>query len=168
MCYENLRNLFRPENIRVLFVGESRPANGTFFYLGNSNLASFTRQAFESALEKQFPDIISFLYCFSKSGCFLDDLCPEPVNNLPPNERHAQRLGNIPLLAERLAEYQPQFLIVTPMSIHNSVAEAVNLSGIEPLEHCTLPFPAMNHQHQYVTLLTEFLNQIEIKSIFTC
>ena len=168
MCYENLRTLFRPENVRVLFVGESRPVNGTFFYLGNSNLANFTRQTFEFVLGKQFPDALSFLYCFSKSGCFLDDLCPEPVNHLPNGERHAQHLENIPLLAERLAEYQPRYLIVTPMRIGDAVAEAVNLSGIEPLAQCVLPFPAQGHQQQYVNQLTEFLNMIEIKSIFTC
>lgn len=168
MCYENLRNLFKPNEVRVLFVGESRPAKGNFFYMGNSNLARYTRLAFESALGKQFPDMLSFLYCFSKSLFFLDDLCPEPVNHLPNWERHAQHLENIPLLAERLAEAQPSYLIVTPMAICAAVEEAVNLSGIELLDQCVLPFPAQGHQQEYVNQLTEFLNQIEINSIFTC
>jgi hypothetical protein len=35
---ESLRQSYRPQQVRVLFVGESPPAGGTFFYRANSNL----------------------------------------------------------------------------------------------------------------------------------
>jgi len=36
--YKALRLSYKPPQIKVLYVGESRPQNGTFFYLGNSIL----------------------------------------------------------------------------------------------------------------------------------
>ena len=36
--YENLRNHYKPDKVEVLFVGESRPQGGTFFYQGDSTL----------------------------------------------------------------------------------------------------------------------------------
>ena len=50
MTTEELRRRYRPETVRALFVGESPPAGGTFFYAANSNLYRFTEQAFRAAL----------------------------------------------------------------------------------------------------------------------
>src|SRR6516162_7152522 len=49
---DTLRDSYCPERITTLFVGESPPINGRFFYDGNNSLLKFMRQAieFESAL----------------------------------------------------------------------------------------------------------------------
>ncbi len=44
--FEELRLRYRPKKVGVLLVAESRPAGGTFFYAGNSNLVRYTEQAF--------------------------------------------------------------------------------------------------------------------------
>src|SRR5947199_2008929 len=77
---ESLRRRYRPADIRILFVGESPPAGGTFFYAANSNLYYATEAAFRQAV----PDLLSgdFLDDFRALGCFLDDLCLRPVNHL--------------------------------------------------------------------------------------
>lgn len=36
---EQKRRRYRPQKVRVLLIGESAPANGTFFYRGDSSLA---------------------------------------------------------------------------------------------------------------------------------
>jgi hypothetical protein len=38
MDIEALRLSYKPEHIKILFVGESAPASGKFFYKGNSML----------------------------------------------------------------------------------------------------------------------------------
>ena len=48
--YENLRNNYKPNNVDVLFVGESRPQGGTFFYQENSALYRETKKAFNQYL----------------------------------------------------------------------------------------------------------------------
>ena len=45
-CHEELRARYRPDKVRVLFVGESPSASGEFFYLGNSRLYHAFREAF--------------------------------------------------------------------------------------------------------------------------
>ncbi len=73
---EKLRESFKPDNIKVLFVGQSAPKSGAFFYDGNPH--SFTtniRKTFESALEMEFEDNNEFLNYFKSKECYLDDLC---------------------------------------------------------------------------------------------
>lgn len=49
--FERLRARYRPERIVALFVGQSPPAGGTFFYFANSNLYRHTERAFREALD---------------------------------------------------------------------------------------------------------------------
>jgi hypothetical protein len=58
---EDLRARYRPRDVDVLFIGESPPAGGTFFYAANSNLYYATEEAFRRGV----PEILS--------GDFLDD-----------------------------------------------------------------------------------------------
>lgn len=89
---ELLRRRYLPKEVRVLFVGESPPSGGTFFYAANSNLYFATQEAFvaaSSALEGK-----DFLEEFRRMGCHLDDLCLEPVNHLDARDpaRRAARV----------------------------------------------------------------------------
>ena len=78
MDTEELRKSYKPDKVKILFVGESPPAGGTFFYNANSNLYRNTKKAFEIALEKEWS--YDFLSDFKKMGCYLVDLCLIPVN----------------------------------------------------------------------------------------
>jgi hypothetical protein len=44
---EETRRSFRPAKIATLFVGESAPAAGVFFYYGNSGMTRYMRRAIE-------------------------------------------------------------------------------------------------------------------------
>jgi hypothetical protein len=78
-----LRKLFRPPKVNVLFIGESPPAGGTFFYQADSRLYQRTRAAFGRAFGRSMPEGAEFLREFQRLGCYLEDLCAEPVNRLP-------------------------------------------------------------------------------------
>ena len=82
---ESLRHLHKPAQIRWLFVGESPPAGGTFFYRADSNLFRYTRQAFSAAYEIDFNNGAEFLTFFQPQGCYLIDLCEEPINHIKAN-----------------------------------------------------------------------------------
>ena len=64
--WENLRANYQPDNIRVLFIGESPPASGKFFYREISTLYYATKEAFNNPS--------NFLIKFQNWGFFLDDL----------------------------------------------------------------------------------------------
>jgi hypothetical protein len=108
---ERLRRKYKPARITLLFVGESAPAGGTFFYAQNSTLYREVRAAFETALPEVFGRRDDFLETFRALGCYLDDLCLEPVNNLPRRERREARTRAEPALARRLRRYRPQRVV---------------------------------------------------------
>lgn len=108
---EELRARYKPAPVRVLFVGESPPVGGTFFYAGDSKLFFATKTAFERALGN-LPDA-DFREAFRSLGCYLDDLCLRPVNHLKltspeqKRERLAERRAGEAALAERMRELNP-------------------------------------------------------------
>jgi len=53
MDIEALRRSYRPEKVRLLMVGESAPASGKFFYLGD-HLTIATSTAFTKAYDLTF------------------------------------------------------------------------------------------------------------------
>src|ERR1700742_2938046 len=86
---EKARADHRPQRITTLFVAESAPAGGTFFYYGNGHLGRYLRRSIEDVLVGDG----SFLKRFQSYGWYLDDLVLVPVNHLTPHERRAAHLG---------------------------------------------------------------------------
>ncbi|MCL4065697.1 hypothetical protein M3484_03830 [Pseudomonas sp. GX19020] len=84
---EKLRHSYRPEKVRVLFVGESAPAGGSFFYKGYGGVYSEFRRVLAAIPGAD----IDFLSAFKANGMFLDDLILEPVHYLTPSERRMHR-----------------------------------------------------------------------------
>ena len=74
---EDLRKSFRPGSIKTLFVGESAPQSGKFFYSQNSGLYRAMQQAFHAGG--------NFLLEFKARGFYLDDLSLVPVNGMEPD-----------------------------------------------------------------------------------
>jgi hypothetical protein len=98
---ENVRIRYRPERIKTLFVGESAPHGGTFFYYGNGELYRQMRRA----VERTFGESNDFLKTFKSYGWYLDDLVLEPVNRLSKQERKLKCLDSRKSLADRIATY---------------------------------------------------------------
>jgi hypothetical protein len=103
---EALRRTFMPPKVRVLFVGESPPAGGTFFYLGNSTLYRHTKEAFSRVYGERVVNSCpsGFLGYFRDRGCYLEDLCSEPVNHLVEAEKRRICRASVPGLSRRLAQ----------------------------------------------------------------
>src|SRR6516225_11447130 len=79
--FEEIRASYRPERITTLFVGESAPYGGTFFYNQDSGLFREIRKAFLGGA--------LFLETFRQSRFYLDDLVLEPVNHLENANRRS-------------------------------------------------------------------------------
>lgn len=161
--YEALRSSYKPEMIKVLFVGESRPAGGAFFYSGNSTLSRYTQKAFELVLDKKFSTPVAFLKEFRALGCYLDDLALEPVNNLKnARERTTKLRLYIPNFAQRLQAYGPTAIIVVKRSIVRLVEQGVKQSGISVEHNMFFPLihPARGHHNRYVEELSSVLREL--------
>jgi hypothetical protein len=76
---EVVRRNYRPIRIMTLFVGESAPNSGKFFYLGNTALKRHVEEAMKAAGLGGNGD---FLERFKAYGWYLDDLVLRPVNQM--------------------------------------------------------------------------------------
>jgi hypothetical protein len=124
---ERLRRGYRPGKVRLLFVGEAPPASGRFFYAGDSGLHRAVRDAFAEA----FPSsrAARFLDSFRARGCYLVDLCREPVDRQgAPARRRARREGE-PRLARLVRRLRPVTVIVVVRDIAPNVRRALDAAG---------------------------------------
>jgi hypothetical protein len=157
---ERARRRHRPDDIRVLFIGESPPAGGTFFYFAKSNLYSATREAFEAAIPALRRED-DFLDAFQRLGCYVEDLSPVPVNHLRLDdpvqraERRRLRREGIKPLARRMKRWSPRVIVpvVLDMVRTGDIADMVRLAGHEAVTRLDLPFPG-RHRDRYVDELT--------------
>lgn len=163
--FESLRRSFRPEKVNVLFIGESRPRGGTFFFAGNSNLAQYTQEAFER-LYGPFADTTTFLKRFSALGCYLVDLCSKPVNGFSPLERSTACRAGESALARAITRGQPRAIVVVKMSLEPFATRAIAQSGAQH-EPYMLPFPSYGHQRTYVDGLARVLRKLRAKGVLS-
>jgi len=147
-----LRERHRPKRIRVLFVGEAPPAGQTFFYAENSQVYRHLEEALRSHLGS--PD--SFLKAFRERGYFLDDLTLEPIGTISPGERKRILKQNIPRLAQRIAEYQPQMIVTILKRIFPYVEEARSLAGVN-VPNRPVSFPGNGQQVVFRREMAELL-----------
>ncbi len=148
---EELRLSFRPHRIATLFVGESAPHSGRFFYSGNSSLFY--------AMQRAFGGKATFLQDFKRSGFYLDDLVAVPVNKLASRQRSAHRWQSVAGLANRLRSYKPQAIVIVMCAIKPMVAEAMRSAGISYEPYCT-PHPAFGNWTRFHTAMTEIVNNL--------
>lgn len=156
---ESKRIVDRPSAVRVLFVGESPPTNGTFFYFGNSNLVRYTHEAF-AAVFPECKDMPQFLNAFRDLGCYLVDLCREPVNGLPRIQRLNARQAGIATLTSTIRRLAPTTIVIVMKAIEPWVSAAIAEAEMDDASRRVLPFPAQGHQREYVAQLTVVLEDI--------
>jgi len=155
---EQLRKQYRPDRIRILFVGESPPASGRFFYQADSGLYRAMREAFVQA----FPSLknAQFLDALCALGGYLVDLCGEPVDDLPQDARRQACARGEKRLAQKIRALRPHTIVTVVRSIRTSVKRAqenADWSG----RHLELPYPGRWHRHRakFRRLLVPFLRR---------
>jgi hypothetical protein len=141
---ETIRKRFLPVRITTLFVGESAPHSGDFFYCGNTAMWSHVKRAVELAFGKSD----DFLKSFQAYGWYLDDLVLEPVNHLPKSQRIAKCLDAQNSLANRIAFYQPEAIVSLLKRIDPFVNAAAILAGSNATRY-GVPFPGMGQQTRF-------------------
>jgi hypothetical protein len=155
-----LRARYRPQSVRLLFVGESSPANGSHFYLANSNLYRATREAFGKGLSViDPPEGPAFLAWFRELGCWLVDLADGPVNRSGASERSAAVVTGIPQLAEILRESQPIRVLVVLRRIAPAARQAAKIAGFDDRAIDVLPFPTRQWRPVFVDQLAGILTE---------
>ncbi len=144
---ERLLRRYRPDRVQILFIGEAPPASGRFFYLRDSGLYRAIRDAFRimnSAITEE-----TFLGVFQAAGCYLIDICGEPVDDLDSKSRQAACRTGEPVLARSIRKLQPQVIVTMLRSITGNVDRAVIRAQWHG-EKTELPYPGRWLKHRAI------------------
>ena len=144
----------------TLFVGESAPASGDFFYFGNNNMLRHMQRAVDAALG----DGGEFLGRFKSYGWFLDDLVLVPVDKLAPSERKAKCVAATESLAHRIALYRLLAIVSLLVSIKAIVEKAAKEAGSDAQMY-GVPFPGMGQQSRFHNEMLKILPLLPRHSI---
>jgi hypothetical protein len=145
---EAIRERYRPERIKTLFVGESPPYSGAFFYCGGNAMLTHMQRAVEVALSVAFGESGNFLKCFKAYGWYLDDLVLTPVNNLTKSQRNAKCRDAQKCLAGRIAAYRPEAIVSLLIRIKPFVDGAA-IKAHSNAPRYAVPFPGMGQQERF-------------------
>ena len=149
---EELRRSFQPRRLRLLFVGESPPASGRFFYQGDSGLYRAMRDTFK-IVDPSIRDE-DFLITFQTLGCYLIDLCPDPVDRLDPKSRRAACCAEVESLSRTIVQLQPDRIATLLRSLEDDVLRAVSLANWNgPVIHLPYPGRWVRHRDSFADLL---------------
>ena len=167
--HQELRDSFKPKPIsKVLFVAEAPPEHDTFFYSAKSFLYGYTKQVFYEFFKEEIDSYDEFLNFFQDKSCFLDDLCHQPKTF---KEICSKKEFYIKELKERIEQYKPQAVIITPLRIEPFVRKAISSSNLADTLKEEFIFPlyfAGNHwQNEYKSGLRSALNNLILKNILT-
>ena len=160
MNHEASRHAFRPDRIATLFIGESVPKNGKFFYDGGTKMEAHMRTVMA-------PSSNNFLETFKERGWYLDDLVLTPVDQIKNRKvRKAACAAARVSLAQRIAEYKPQVIVAIQLSIREDVEAAVAMAGSDAKVYHTC-FPGVGNQGKFIKAMAQIMphlstNQKEI------
>jgi hypothetical protein len=164
---ERLRRRYRPVRVRLLFVGESPPASGLFFYQADSGLYRAVRRTFITT----FPELenVDFLDAFRALDCYLVDLCGLPVDRMDRKERGETCNAGVIRLSRMIRQMRPKIIVTLVRSIVENVRRAESLAGWRG-ERVELPYPGRwkKHRLEFAAALTPVLQQefrIKVKKV---
>ena len=156
---QRLRDRYRPAPVRILFVGESPPASGRFFYRQDSGLYRAVRDAFR-VLDPSVDDN-NFLVRFQEAGCYLVDLCEHPVDKYGPSARRAACVGGEDRLTRTIRQLHPLAIVTVLKSIRANVhraAAAASWSGA--ITEAPYPGRWKHHRDQFIDMLLPVLSDL--------
>ena len=158
---EQLRQRYRPQRVRMLFIGESPPASGRFFYQADSGLYRAFRDVF--ALADPTINDGNFLKRFQRRGCYLIDLCARPVDDLAPKQRRAACRRGEAALAESIRQLRPQILVILLRSIQPNVRRALQSAGWSG-DVIEVPYPGRwkRHRQKFTEILLPVLQRLSL------
>jgi hypothetical protein len=110
-----------------------------------------------------------FLDAFRAFGCYLVDLCGEPVDQLPSSTRTSICCAGEGRLARTIRALRPTVIVTLVRSIRVSVKRAQMMAGWSGL-HLELPYPGrwkhhrVEFQHQLAPVLLKTLSPLSLQS----
>jgi hypothetical protein len=161
--YLEAREKYNPKNrgipIRVLFIAESPPAGGGYFYFEETGVRNHlfreTMKALglwaENRTMSAGVDKVPLLKEFQRAGYFLVDLSYTPVNKMQNRERTEVLVSNIPRLLNELEDLNPQRIVIVKATLFKLLFSRILETKFGPrlLNRGSIPFPSHGGQKRY-------------------
>ena len=156
---EVLRRKFLPMHVRILFIGESPPASGRFFYRRDSGLYRAVRSLFQAA-DPSISDE-EFLHRFRKCGCYLIDACTDPVDKLEPKLRRAACAAGERSLSRRIRRQRPEMIVSLVRSTRGNIDRAAATANwYGPIIDVPYPGRWIRHRKVFATKLMPYVKGV--------
>lgn len=155
--YREAREKYRPRQTGTLWVAESPPSGGGYFYFekasGGNHLFRETMRALGWwPAERPMPlgfDKRALLRRFQREGHLLTDLSPFPVNHLPRGEKGATLRPRVSGLLREAALVGPKRVILVKRNVFEILYKPLREAGFEILNEGPIPFPSNGWQAEY-------------------
>jgi len=166
--YLKLRNKYLPENLRIIFIAESPPASGKYFYDETGSTSEPLFKGMMKALHYKPVTKKDGLEFFKKRGFFLVDSTYRPVNKMKNKERNTTILSDLTNLIcdlESINGKESQ-LILIKANICRLLEDKLKLKGFRVLnEGIVVPFPSSGQQKRFQTEIAKILNKYNSPTI---
>ena len=160
--YLSLKNKYVPENLKIVFVLESPPAPGKYFYDKNGSVGEPLFSAMMKLLKFEPQDKREGLKHFAESGYFLDDATYEPVNQLRGQIRENIILKNYPNLVadlRKLGVPEQINVILVKANICRLLKQKLLDDGFNVLNQDEIvPFPSNGWQNKFRIAVQEVMS----------
>jgi hypothetical protein len=163
------RDQYRPDQVKVLWIAESPPTSGSYFYFqkttGKDHLFRETMRAVgiwpAKEIMKRGVDKQPLLERFRSNGFFLIDTCPYPVDKLKDSERKRAILDGTSGVVKLVSELNPSGIIIVKSNIYDPVKRALECSGFarKILNQRPLAFPTHGKQQSYRKRINHILRK---------
>ncbi|TAK65397.1 MAG: hypothetical protein EPO22_04975 [Dehalococcoidia bacterium] len=158
--YSAARRRYLPSNgVKVLFVGESAPNPHArvirFFYHPVLRPADNLFRGLMLALYAADRHALvltpkaQWLKRFQDDGYYLDDLCSQPVNDLPPAQRSQARRAAVTSLLTRIQSLAPRGIVICHRATYADIADVLRVRSLPVLHPEGIPFPIGNYRAQF-------------------
>lgn len=155
---ERLRGRYRPDDVQVLFVGESADGLTPSFYQAESDLFRAVREACNRAFGA-VPDGEAFLGWFREQSCWLWEIPARPMNRKRGRPRK-DAVDSVTLrLARLIRELGPDHVIAVTTSIEPAVRRASELAQFRENDVLILPSPVYQWRRRFVDELARYLGE---------
>ena len=162
--YHNLRNRYLPKTLKLIFILESPPASGKYFYDETGYTSEPLFNELMKALQYRPKNKKDGLEFFKGKGFFLIDSTYNPVDKLKENERRDVILSDFNNFLADLQEINlnESPLILVKANVCRLLEENLKTRGFNVLnEGIIVPFPSNGQQNRFQNKIKKILDKIK-------
>ena len=164
--YLEYRNKYKPEDTRVIFVLESPPKSGKYFYNNEGDVSEPLFKAMMKLIKFEPKDKESGLQEFKKQELIIVDAVYSPIN-YPENKqrwRDEKILEWYPMMVKDLKHLMGEKnipLILVKANVCRLLEEKLKKDGFNVLNNgMAIPFPSTGHQNEFAEKIAEVLKRV--------